>query len=263
MNRLPCRHRPCITAHAGCMDTQPNSRESILAALGSEADIIEVDIRSSRDGVIVLAHDEALDIPGRGRVEVAALDWSDILRCRQGGGPSLLRFEELLEIAAGAGAAGAAGAVTARVPGGKMFNLDIKALPALRGTAELVRDQGIGDSVLFSGLYEDGVVLAGADFRGFTYFFNADGMMPAGLSGRGQADIVCGFASAHGCRGINLEWTRATKEFVARARELGQQVMLWTVDSVEGMGKVLDMQPDSVTTNYPDRLAALMGAKVR
>jgi glycerophosphoryl diester phosphodiesterase len=236
------------------MDTEPNSREALLAALGSEADIIEVDIRSSRDGVIVLAHDEALDIPGRGRVEVDVLDWDDILLCRQAGGPSLLRFEEFLEIAGEAGWSRQGGEHGCRT----MFNLDIKALPALRGTAELVRARGIGDSALFSGLYEDGVVLAGAEFREFTYFFNADGMMPSGLPGRGQADFVCGFALKHGCRGINLEWTLATKEFVDRAREVGQQVMLWTVDSGEGMEKVLDMHPDSVTTNYPDRLASLM-----
>ena len=142
-----------------------------------------------------------------------------------------------------------------------MFNLDIKALPALRGTAELVRARDFGDSVIFSGLYQEGVLLAGADFRGFAYFFNADGMITRGVPGSEQADRVCDFASAHGCVGINLEWTLASEAFVARARELGQRVMLWTVDTEEGMTKVLDMHPDSVTTNYPDHLAALMGRR--
>lgn len=259
MNSLPCRHWPCITAHAGCMDTHPNSREALLAALGSEADIIEVDIRSSRDGVIVLAHDDSLDLPGKGRIEVDALDWADILRSRKSGGPALLRFEEFLDIAGEAGWSGHAGEHGCRT----MFNLDIKALPALRGTAELVRARGLGDSVILSGLYEEGVILAGADFRECAYFFNADRMMPAEAPGRRQADLVCSFAAAHGCRGINLEWTLATEEFVARARELGQRVMLWTVDTEEGMARALDMHPDSVTTNYPDRLAALMETRLR
>lgn len=259
MSVLPCRHRPCITAHAGCMDTLPNSRESLLAAMRSEADIIEVDIRTSRDGVVVLAHDGHMDIPGRGRLDVAALDWDEMLRCRKAGGPSMLRFEEFIEIAKEAGWPGGPG----KTGHGAVFNLDIKALPALHGAADLVRSLGIRDSVIFSGLCQEGVVLAGANLRNCAYLFNADRMMPPGVHGRGQADLVCGFASRHGCRGINLEWSLATEGFVTRARELGQLVMLWTVDTEEGMARVLDMHPDSVTTNYPDRLASLMKKPVR
>ena len=49
-----------ITAHSGCEGTPPNSREHILAAIASGAEMLEVDIRG-RDGYLYLSHDEVED----------------------------------------------------------------------------------------------------------------------------------------------------------------------------------------------------------
>ncbi len=45
-----------ITAHSGCESTPPNSREHILAAIASGAEIIEFDVRMA-DGELLLSHD--------------------------------------------------------------------------------------------------------------------------------------------------------------------------------------------------------------
>ena len=49
-----------ITAHSGCEGTAPNSRDHILAAIASGAEMVEVDIRE-RDGLLYLSHDEGED----------------------------------------------------------------------------------------------------------------------------------------------------------------------------------------------------------
>ena len=46
-----------ITAHSGCENTPPNSREHILAAIVSGAEMIEVDVRMVK-GELILSHDE-------------------------------------------------------------------------------------------------------------------------------------------------------------------------------------------------------------
>lgn len=43
--------RPLITAHSGCMGTAPNSLQSVAAGLRAGAEVIEVDVRMTRDGV--------------------------------------------------------------------------------------------------------------------------------------------------------------------------------------------------------------------
>lgn len=46
-----------ITAHSGCEGTAPNSREFLLHALTTGADALEIDIRRSPDGILILSHD--------------------------------------------------------------------------------------------------------------------------------------------------------------------------------------------------------------
>ena len=46
-----------ITAHSGCEKTPDNSREHILAAIASGAEMIEADIRQAADGTLYLSHD--------------------------------------------------------------------------------------------------------------------------------------------------------------------------------------------------------------
>ena len=45
-----------ITAHSGCEKTPPNSREHILAAIGSGSEMIEFDVRMA-EGKLLLSHD--------------------------------------------------------------------------------------------------------------------------------------------------------------------------------------------------------------
>ena len=51
-----------ITAHSGCEKTPDNSREHILAAIDSGAEMIEVDVRRADNGVLYLSHDVPDDI---------------------------------------------------------------------------------------------------------------------------------------------------------------------------------------------------------
>ena len=54
-----------ITAHSGCEKTPDNSREHILAAIASGAEMIEVDVRQAPDGTLYLSHDVPEDISAR------------------------------------------------------------------------------------------------------------------------------------------------------------------------------------------------------
>jgi glycerophosphoryl diester phosphodiesterase len=227
------------------MDTMPNSRESLVTAFISGADIVEVDIRATKDGIVVLSHDESIWIPESGKARLADLSWEEIGHRSSDSGPALLRLESFLDIAE-------------QFDRTKMLNLDIKDTSALSPAAAIVKAREKSSSVIFSGLDGKGILEARERLPGLAYFFNADEFMP--LSGATREDMrkTCTLASECGCRGINLEWTRASAAFVAFAREKGLLVMLWTVDDEESMRTALEYRPDSVTTNYPDQLARLM-----
>ena len=55
-NEVLAQGKTIITAHSGCENTPPNSREHILAAIASGAEMIEVDVRMV-NGELRLSHD--------------------------------------------------------------------------------------------------------------------------------------------------------------------------------------------------------------
>lgn len=62
---LRMQGKTIITAHSGCEKTPDNSREHILAAIASGAEMIEVDVRQAPDGALYLSHDVPEDISVR------------------------------------------------------------------------------------------------------------------------------------------------------------------------------------------------------
>lgn len=58
---LIAQGKTIITAHSGCEGTGPNSREHILAAIESGAEMIEVDVRGE-NGLLYLWHDLPEDV---------------------------------------------------------------------------------------------------------------------------------------------------------------------------------------------------------
>lgn len=99
--------RVLVVAHRGASAVAPeNTLAAFAAALALGAAVIESDVRLTRDGALVLAHDEHL-LRRAGRAErVADLDLADLRRIVVGedatGGPQTIpTLDELLRLAAG------------------------------------------------------------------------------------------------------------------------------------------------------------------
>jgi glycerophosphoryl diester phosphodiesterase len=78
-----------VVAHRGCWhDTSENSIDAIDACIAAGIDMVELDVRATRDGKLVLMHDASVDRMTDGTGKVADLDWKQLrtLRLRHGGG---------------------------------------------------------------------------------------------------------------------------------------------------------------------------------
>lgn len=80
-------------------NTLPAFRRS--ATLGIDA--IEVDLRATRDGEIVILHDETLDRTTNGSGKVGEFTSTELRRLDAGGGERIPTFEETLRVVAGTG----------------------------------------------------------------------------------------------------------------------------------------------------------------
>lgn len=78
-----------VIAHRGCWQTtSENSIAAIEACVAGGIDIVELDVRRTADGVLILMHDETVDrmTNGRGRVEDLTLAEIQAMRLRRGKG---------------------------------------------------------------------------------------------------------------------------------------------------------------------------------
>jgi len=98
-----------IVAHRGCHEHQPeNSLAAFRACIRLSIDIIETDVQHTRDGVLVIMHDQTVDRTTNGHGRVDDLTWAQLrkLRLRAGsGGPDapvtrerIPSFEEALAV---------------------------------------------------------------------------------------------------------------------------------------------------------------------
>ncbi|HET7839155.1 MAG TPA: glycerophosphodiester phosphodiesterase [Rectinemataceae bacterium] len=213
---------PLVTAHSGCMGSPPNGAEHIALAIASGADLVELDIRMAPDGRVVLAHDED-----------AALE------------EGILDLDRAFDLLEGEGS--------------PVVNLDAKEPEAALAAALIARARGLEDSVLFSGLGPAETALMRERIPRFRYLLNADSILPASGYGGYEIRAACRMAAEHGCCGLNLEWSSASRELMDYARLRCLPVLLWTVDAEDEMLEALELGPYSLTTNRPDLLMRLLG----
>ncbi|MFN3228588.1 MAG: glycerophosphodiester phosphodiesterase family protein [Asticcacaulis sp.] len=87
-----------VVAHRACWrETTENAVSSIEACIRLGVDMVEVDVRRTRDGVLVLMHDETVDRTTSGSGRVEDMDYADFktlrLKSQAGGGDAVLTAE--------------------------------------------------------------------------------------------------------------------------------------------------------------------------
>lgn len=246
---------PQIIAHRGDSGLAPeNTWPAIERAIEIGVDMVEVDVRMTKDGVPVLLHFERLEHTTTGSGLLADHTWEEIQRLDAGGwkgtefaGERVPSLEDVLDLTRG------------RVP----LNLDFHSVDAVAPGVAAVRDAGLSGNVVVSGCQVECFELMGAAANEITTLLNLD-HLPAGIDpaeARAVAHRTVSKASALGAAGINLRHTLVDAALVARAREAGLGVWVFVVDDEERFGELIDMGVTAVTTNWPARMLALMGSQ--
>jgi glycerophosphoryl diester phosphodiesterase len=216
--------RPLIIAHRGFSSRYvENTLPAIRAALRLGVDYVEVDVRESRDGRLVVFHDERLDricgVPGR--VQDKSLRELRALR------PSIPTLSEVLRACRG--------------NAGVLVEIK-KADP--RKVARLVGRCGMKRSVIvFSFEIAHLAALARADRRICRY----------GLTYRGLRRWIPALKRRVQVAGLGVLRGRITsRAAVERIHREGWKLFVWTVDDPVQMRRLAAWGADGIITNCPD-----------
>ena len=234
--------RPLVIAHRGASGHRPeNTIAAYELAVAQRADMIEIDLHRTRDGAVVITHDELLDGLG-GQGEIADATLAEVRALDAGDGERVPLLDEVLDRFA------------ARIP----FNLELKQstrgpYPELERLAiEAVARRGVLDQTLFSSFYDPVLETLRKESEAVRIALLLSRRYPEGWAER---------ARALGAEALNPEAVLVDRELVERAHGEGLAVYVFTVDAPDAMERLLEMGVDGIFTNVPDVLCRILHAR--
>jgi glycerophosphoryl diester phosphodiesterase len=231
-----------VIAHRGASAERPeNTLPAYELAVAQGADAIEIDLHRTRDGCVVVTHDEALAGLG-GRGEIADATCAEVRALDAGGGA---RVPTLAEVLDGFGE---------RIA----FNLEIKR--GGRGpyagleaeVASEVERRGLLARTLFSCFYDPVLAALRAASPGARIGLLVSPRYPVGVVER---------ARALGAEALHPEARLVDRALVEAAHGAGLAVYPFTVDDRAQMAHLLELGVDGLFTNVPARMRGLLDAQ--
>ena len=229
-------------AHRGASGTFPeNTLSAFRAAIDAGADMCELDVQLTRDGAVVVIHDETVNRTTDGTGEVAALTLEEIQRLDagakfKGGKVKGERIPTLDEVfAATSGKCG--------------LNIELKGGGVEAQVAAIMQARNaFADSIVSSFNWDYLKKIQ-------TLHFN---IRIALLAEEKPVDLMMN-AVAMRAHAINPRWDMVTADLCKAAHERGLKVYTWTVDADARMRALAECGVDGIMTNYPERLRTVVG----
>ena len=238
----PFERPSMIIAHRGVNKFAPeNTLPAIEMAIEMDLDYVEIDVRTTKDGMMVLMHDNTVDGTTDGSGRVRALTAAEIRELDAGSwfspayeGTVVPFLEEALEVMQGRIGA----------------YIDVKdARPR-----DLVQAIEEAEMISTSVIYAD-------PFRQFVMKYQEPQIriMPEIGNSRALLGLMRFLLNPDV---VAISWGEPTKEFVDRIHSHGIEAfmdILGDSDNPEGMTAAIDMGLDALQTDHPDILLEVMG----
>ncbi|MCM3702439.1 glycerophosphodiester phosphodiesterase [Paenibacillus macerans] len=231
---------PLVTAHTGCMGNKEHSLESLHSALALGADIYEDDIRVTRDGELVLSHDDEVLLADGRQGRIADMTLAEL---HESLAEPLTDLETVLRMVKAAG---------------KTMNLDIKTAASLEPVFALIARLDMAGQVFLSGCEYPAAIEADRYGRHINKLLNVDINSFQRMKYADAAQKACVEGRETGCFGLNVPYQLVRPELLEIAERESLAVYVWTVSDAADMRRMADMGVASITTR---ELAKLMTVK--
>ncbi len=241
-----------ITAHEGSEGSISNTLDSVQAGIDSEADIIEVDVRSTKDNVALLSHGEYIVTTEDKKIKIADFTLNELLEMEKnkifvnnGSTGKITRLVEVFELIR---------------KNNKVLNLDVKDFNSISSLVKAVKNKNMLDHVFVSGCERESASYLSKNHPEFQVLFNVGESFRYLAERDPQAAIktICREAVQAGCCGLNIPYQYCSQDLIEYAHLRFLPVSVWTIDDTDTMRKFLDMGVYSITTNRPGKLRKLI-----
>ncbi|MGW4824254.1 glycerophosphodiester phosphodiesterase [Streptomyces sp. NPDC004227] len=211
--------------HRGVMGVEPeNTLRSFVAAQQAGLDVIELDLHLSKDGALVVMHDDKVDRTTDGSGAIADKTLAELRSLDAGRGERIPVFEEVLD--------------ALRAP----LQAEIKDVAAARALAEILHERDLVSRVEVSSFHDEAIAEVAR---------LVPGVRTALVASRYGSEIV-ERATAAGAATVCLNIRRLTLEIVEHARKADLRIIGWVVNTLDHLRLVRALELDGATTDYPE-----------
>ena len=220
-----------VVGHRGAAGEEPeNTIRSVVKAIECGADFVEVDVRSTKDSVLVLLHDETLDRTTNGSGLLREYTFNEIRNLDAGKGERIPRVEEVLDV----------------IKGKCKLLLELKEIGWEKGLFDIVKRKGMLDDVIFISFYKECVEVLkelGAE---------------VGIIFSKRPYEYLKYAKDLGLKFVAPHYRLVDEEFLSIAKEYGLNVNVWTINDVSLMEKFIKLKVFAITSDYPCTLRKIV-----
>ncbi len=239
-----------VIGHRGAAGYAPeNTLASFGKAIEIGVDMIELDVHLSKDGVVVVHHDSALDRTTSGKGEIKHHKWSHINRLDAGSSfakhyknekvPSLEDVIKLCTNKAG---------LLIEIKEGERFYPEIEEriieLIGKYNAEKWCVVQSFHDEVIFK------IHKLAPDIRVQKLLHFKPWFLPLLFDGKINKFT---FGKYNFIESFNILYKYANRKFIEKAHKHGKKVMVWTVNNRNDIDKMKSLGVDGIISDYPDR----------
>lgn len=220
--------------HRGAAGLEPeNTLRSFRRAAEEGADALELDLRVTHDGHLVVLHDPTVDRTTSGTGSVHELTLAEVQQLDAGLGERVPTFEEVLETTTLA------------------IHAELKVVEAAEPLASGILEKAA-----------ERITLISFDPEALRRVKRALPDQPVGLILSGAPPDDAERARSLDADLVSLEAEYLSAEAVERCRRAALKVTAWTVNEPEQMQRVVELGVDGIATDRPDLLAGIVRSRV-
>ncbi|MDG6900933.1 MAG: glycerophosphodiester phosphodiesterase [Nitrososphaerota archaeon] len=220
-------HKPFVVGHRGAAGLEPeNTLRSIARAIDVGVDAVEVDVRRTKDGELVVIHDPTVNRTTNGKGRVNSFTLKDLRALDAGKGERVPTFRELC----------------AAVKGKVELFVEIKEPEIVREMVTQIGVDELAAKTTFVSFFHSALVsakqLSPASRCGV--IFSGDPMDPAKLALDVNADLIV------------PNQAYMSERMVKEAHKRSLTVQAWTVNSADDLRRVVGFGVDGVASDLPN-----------
>lgn len=232
-----------ITAHRGASGVAPeNTIAALNQAIKDGADFAEIDIQTTKDGKIILLHDDTLDRTTNGTGPVGRYNWGYLKKLDAGvwfdnkfSGEKIPLLNEVIDV----------------VKGKMQLNIEVKT-----DSFSFNKVQDLIDTI-YKKDFIDQCIITSFQRPLIDYISQIDAQIQTGIIFSSLPDSLEEiYNSSYDI--LSCHFTLINKKLVQQTHSYSKQVHVWTVNEENEMLKMIEYGVDSIITNYPGLLKNLL-----